>query len=394
MRIPPPLRAACALWIVGGAAVRSARALVTLNDGTDKIYVSGTWTMGYDSNLSASAGGSGDVSYGGSAAIEYQRRAGIIGVTSSVTFTLTDYLKSQDRTYNSLNPTFSLELDKQSGRTTGAVTFSATRSSQADAAAGVHDVSWDYTTGLNLHYPVIERYSLTGSVSYGQLDYTQTSGQALVNLDTYTADVGLFYVLSDARDLSISYRYRDEASTDNTSTVDNALLFGVYDQLFGQIHGSLVVGLQRRAGPSEETAGVTSSGDYDDITATATAIWNLTRQNVLTGTLSRDFTTTSTNATTDTTEATLDLTRAFNAKLSANVGVGGGENQFLGPFGFLPDTTIERRDYYFTWNAGVNYIWSDHLKVSLAYTYLRNWSNLAFATFDRGTYTVTLASRW
>jgi hypothetical protein len=392
MRFPPPIRALCACWIATAISVRTARALVTLNDGTDKIYVSGTFTLGHTSNLSASADGTGDYSYGATGEIEYQRRAGLIGMTANLTFTLTDYFRN--RAYNAFNPTISVELDKQSGRTTGALTLSATRSSQADAAANVHDVSWNYLAGLNLHYPVIDRYSFTGQLDYGQLDYTETSGQPLINLATYTADVGLFYVLSDTRDISVSYRYRAEDSTDHTSTTDNALLFGVYSRIIWEIHGSVVVGFQRRDGPADAGVQAANNGVYNDFTATATATYNPTKKNVLTGTLSRDFSTTSTNATTQSTNGTLDLTHAFDAKKSANVGIGGGENEFLGPFGFLPGTTEERRDYYFTWNAGANYIWNQHLKVAFAYTYLHNWSNLAFATFTSGTWTITLASRW
>ena len=273
-------------------------------------------------------------------------------------------------------------------------TLSAQRSSQADAAVNLFDTSWNYGVGLNLHYPVIERYSFTVSLNYGLLDYTDTGGQPLVNLSTYAANIGLFYVLSDERDLFANYRYRYQQSSDNTSTTDNGFSLGVNGRILWRINGSLSVGYDLRTAEGVSNAGLVDSGNFSGIWVTGSATVNLFRKLGLTGSISRDFSTTATNATTDTTSGTLDANYALNAKYSFVTGGGGGINQFLGPFGYLPGTVTDRQDYYFIWHAGANYIWNRHLTVGLSYSYFQNWSNLALANYTRNTLTLSLSSRW
>ena len=195
MTCPAKIRAVAAALAILALAAVPARALVTLNDGTDKIYVSGTWSMGYDTNISASSDNTSDTTTSASASIEYQRRAGMIGVNANINFTLNRFLRNT--TYDNLDPAYSLEFDKSTGRTTGTLNLNAVRSSQTDAAVNLYTTSWNYNASLNLHYPVIDRYSLAGTLSYGLLDYTKTSGQPLVNLSTYSSSLSLFYILSE-----------------------------------------------------------------------------------------------------------------------------------------------------------------------------------------------------
>src|SRR6185312_13991548 len=100
------------------------------------------------------------------------------------------------------------------------------------------------------------------------------------------------------------------------------------------------------------------------------------------------------DATTDTSALAVDVTYAANARLSGTTAVGLGMSDFLGPLGLVPGTDTQRRDYYFTWNAGISYNLNQHLHTSLTYTYFRNWSNLALATFDRNSLTLSLSTRW
>lgn len=385
-------RAGLALACVLVLICRPALALVTLNDGTDKIYVSGTFSMGFDSNISASAANTSDVTQSAGINVEYQRRAGLIGVNASVSYSLNQFLKNKSN--NSANPAYSIEFDKTTGRTTGTLNINAQRSSQADVAANVHTVSWNINTGLNLRYPVIERYSFTGSFNYGMLRYTETGGQQLINLTTEAAAVGLFYVLSEERDLYANYRYRNEASSDNTSTADHEVSFGVNGRIIGQLNGNISVGYQLRFPHGILVDGVPDNTSYRSITATGAAAYHLTKKIALNASLSKDFATTSTNATTDTTATSLNLAYSMNAKISATTGVGYGISNFLGPFGLVPGTSIERKDSYFSWSDGVSYTFNGHLSLSLSYGFFKNWSNLSFATFKRNSFTLTVSSRW
>ncbi len=369
-----------------------AKALVTLNDGTDKIYVSGSFSMGYDTNIGADSSNTADFTTGGSVGIEYQRRAGLIGVNANVNFTVSHYLKNT--LYDATNPTYSLEFDKNTGRTTGTLGFNAVRSSQEDATVNLHTESWNYNANLNVKYPVIDRYSLSESFNYGLLDYVQKGNQPLVNLSTLSSSTSLYYVLSEERDLSATYRYRFEQSSSNTSTTDNALTFGVSGKVFWEINGSINIGWQIRTPSGTPESGVPLTGSFEDWTASGSLTWALNRKVTFTSSLSNDYATTATDATTETTAVTLDATYAYNAKISINANTGVGENRFLGPGGLITGTDIERRDYYFTYGAGTGYSFGERLKLSLSYTYFKNWSNLSFAAFTRNSVTLSLSTRW
>ena len=271
--------------------------------------------------------------------------------------------------------------------------MSAVQSSQADAAANVRDVSWSYNIGLNVRYPVIERYSVTASLGYGLIDYTQTGGQPLVNLSNYTANLGLFYILNEQRDLFFSYRFRFEPSSKSTSDTDNALMFGVSGKIYGEINGSLSVGYQVRS-PHGFLYNGQTLGNEGSMTASGSLTWTANKKLSFTGSISKDFTTTSLDATTDTTAVSLDAAYAMNARLSAGTGIGAGTSLFLGPLGQIPNTNTQRRDYYFSWNANVSYSMGEHLHATLAYGFFKNWSNLGLATFIRNNFSLSLSSRW
>lgn len=399
----------------------TAHALVRFNDGTDKIFVGGSFSIGHASNLSASAGGTGGYSYAAGASIEYQRHAGLITVDANVSFNLTNYFAKANHTYNALNPTYTVEFDKGTGRTTGALTLSAVRSSQADAAANVHDTSWNFAAGLNLKYPIIERWALTGSVNASYLDFTDSNQPTLQNLLTWGASLGTFYILSEERDLFATYRYRYQESTTTSYSNDNALMLGVSGKVIGEINGSLSVGgqvrtIHRRVAKGGTVDAVVATADGADVTAvtdTSAAAttpltdgpywdwtgagaltWNFNKKLKFSGSLNKDFNTTSTDASTDSTSGTLTATYAYNAKWGLHGDVGGGMTRYLGPFGLLPDSTKERRDYNFNWSAGVSWAHSEQLHVDFTYNYLRNWSNLSFAEFISNNWTLSLSTHW
>jgi hypothetical protein len=397
MTTPFRLRSAGVLWLAFLLAEGKARALARFNDGTDQVYVNGSFSIGHNSNLSASATGKGDYSYGATFGAEYTRHAGLIAVNASASYTLTNYLQHQNSGYNSLNPTYSLEFDKGTGRTVGALSLSATKSSQADAAANVHDVSWYYSAGLTFKYPVISRYSLSGSLSYGLLDYTEKSGSAnLVNLTTVGASLGLFYILNDEHDLFTTYRYRYQQSSAATSSTDNALLVGVNGKVIWEITGNLAIGYQIRT-PKGLTIGEDprqAGRSISNWTGNAGLSWALNKKTAFKLSAAKDFNTSSTDATTDTTSGDLSVNYAYSAKLHASAGLLGGEVRYLGPFGYLPLTTTPRVDYNFGWNVGAGYNYNDHFHVNFSYNYLKNWSNLSAATFSSNGWNVTFTTRW
>lgn len=370
-------------WMtVGGAFLHlstvSAWALLKFNEGRDQIFVTGTLSVGYDSNIFATKDGEGDFVTNSSLALEYARRAGLISVNGNVAWNLGSFASNASEDF--ANPSMGLELVKNTGRTTGSFTLGASRQSQADANVNQRTDAWNYNAGLNWKYPVIERYSLSGSFGYGLLDYTDNSS-ALVDLSTYSASTDLFYTYTSQRDLFAGYRIRlSESSADSKST-DHAFTVGVSGKILSKLNGTVRFGYQIR---EEEP-----SGDiFGSYTAAASTTWAINKRLSLTGTLSKDFSTTATESTVDTTRANLDAQYVFNHRWSLYSGIGGGYSEFLN------GVDNGREDYYFTWSTGVNYTLNDHFKASLTYSYFQNWSNRSISNFERNSITLFLSSRW
>ena len=76
-------RAAVTLLLITALACSPAHALVTFDDGHDKIYVTGSVTVSRDSNVFANSDNRGDYVYSSALSAEYTRRAGWIGVNAN-----------------------------------------------------------------------------------------------------------------------------------------------------------------------------------------------------------------------------------------------------------------------------------------------------------------------
>ncbi len=379
METAQTLRSALTVVLISLIACLPAHGLVSVNEGKNQLFVVGNLNIGWDSNIFASNGSDGDYIYAASVGLDFQRRAGLIGINASMYLDASQFGTYKDENFQ--NPRFRAEFTKQSGRTTGSLTLGAARQSRADASANLRSESWNYDAGLNIKYPVIERYSISGGLSYALLDYLDNS--LLVDLQTYTANVDLFYVYSSERDLIAGYRLRYGETSASTSFYDHAFTAGISGKILPKVGGSLRVGYQLRQpnGSIED--------NYHSTTAAIAATWNASKRSNLTVQAAKDFSVTSTNINIDATTLNLDLQYALNAKLSLYAGTGYGLNRFLGSAG------AGREDTFFSWNAGVSYSFrGERLKAALTYAYFHNWSNVDFADFTRNTVNLNLSSRF
>lgn len=370
-----------------------ARALVTLNDGHDRIHVSGSLTVSHDSNIFAANGGEGDVVYNSSVGASYARRAGWIGVNASAGMSFGNFTRLKSQNFS--DPSFNLELTKQTGRTTGAFTVSAARESRADAAANTRSSSWNYVYGLNFRYNIAGTYDLAGNFGYNEREYVDQANFA--NLATYSAAFDLFHVFTTERDLILGYRYRySETSFDSTST-DHGINVGVSGKVFRGVSGSLRGGYQTRI-PRGPTS---NGGSFQSWTASASLSYAINKKANLNATLSKDFSITATDSSVDVLAATLDAQYAFNSRLSLTGSVGWGDSQFLGESGRLvidsgPPVVLgpERHDNYLTFSATAGYSFNEHLKIAMTYVWFKNTSNVEFADFIRSSWSLNLSSSW
>lgn len=346
-------------------------------DGTrNQIFVFGNVSVAFDSNVFASATPESDTIFNASVGAELKRRAGIIAVTARAVLDYQKFSEFSDQT--AWNPTFFLELNKTTGRTTGALTINAFRSSRADSAVNLRTQSWNFPVGLNIKYPVNDKFYLTSNSSYLKRSYADTV--QLLNYTDYTQALDLFYVFTSKLDLFGSYRIR-VGQTDLATTTDHNFSLGVDGALFAKVKGTIRAGYQIRE--------IDTSGErYGQFNISASTVWNVTRKLTVTGTVARDFTTTATGVSVDTFSAMLRSAFIFTRRFSVDAGVGYGRNKFLS------GSQVGRRDDFLTADIGAAFAFNEHLRVSASYNYLKNWSTESVSDFVRTGYSLDVATRF
>jgi hypothetical protein len=385
MKLQPRLLTAAAVIAVAVSAP-IARGLVSLEDGRDHLFVDGTFEVGYDSNVFANAQSGGSMTYEGTLGVEFARRAGWIGVNATASLDWARYANFRSQDY--VDPKLTAELTKQTGRTTGSLTVSVQRENRADVTINTRDVSWNYDVGLNFQYPVIERYSISGSFDYNRIDYQD---QALfTNLTTYTENLYLYYILNEQRDLFLDYRLRDSDEATGPFDIDNSLSAGVSGKVYGPFNGSLQAGYETRS----SHGGPDNGEEFGDLTLSGAATWNMTRRITLTANLSRDYSTTATAQSIESTSTGLTFQDSLTAKASTTLTGSVGENLFLGDEGILEPSGERRVDTFVDLGAAYFYTINEHLKLSISYSYYLSHSTLAYADFPRHQVNLTLSSHW
>lgn len=387
------IRALLALVLAACLACPPAQALVSLNEGRDRIYVTGGMTVTHDSNVFAANGSEGDFIYTATMTADYQRRAGWIGVNghAAISYGKFSTIKGQDFS----DPRFGIEFTKQTGRTTGSLTLGFARESRADAAVNTRSASWTYDVGLNYRYRIAGNYDLAGAFGYSQRDYIDQD--VFSNLSTYHGSVDLFHVLSTERDMIFGYRYRYSETSRDTASTDHSVSLGLHGKLIRGITGTLRVGYQTRV-----PHGALAGGDsFESWTASGSATYAINKRMTLTGQISKDFSTTAVDSSVDVLSASLDAQYALSSRWSLSTAISFGDSRFLGDAGrivldFGPPVVLgpNRHDNFVSWTASAGYSLNEHLKMGLTYLWFKNWSTISFADFVRESWSFNVSSRW
>lgn len=357
--------------------LHQARALLNLDGTKNQIFVFGEVSFGYSTNIFADSTQRGDSSFSGEAGAEYNRRAGLLAVNAIAKVGYQHF-----NTYtseSSVNPYFSIELIKSTGRATGSFTASAYRESRSDSAVNIRTQSWNIPLGLLLKYPFSEKFYGTSQTGYLKRTYTQDN-PALLNYHDYSEELDLFYVYTSKLDLIAGYRIRYSQAASGPETYDHWFNVGATGYLLAKLNGTVRAGYEIR--------NITGGENFNHFNVSAALNWIVTRKLTITGQLSRDFNTIATGESVDSTVASLSATYSFTRKFDMNAGVAYGRNIFLGR------VLTARRDDFFSATIGGNYKINDHFKVGASYTYLKNWSTLSLSDFDRSGYSVTLSCRY
>jgi hypothetical protein len=387
------LRDGLAIALAACVACQPALALVTLNDGHDHIDVTASFGVTHDSNIFAAAGSTGDTIYNGNISAAYTRRAGWIGINANTSIASAHFGKTKEQSFD--DPNLSVELTKNTGRTKGSLTLSAARESRADPAINTRATLWNYSSGLNFRYHIYGAYDLSGTLGYSQRDYVQD--QVFSNLSTYTTSLDLFHVFSAERDASIGYRYRYSETSRDTASTDHGINLGLYGRIVRGLNGSVRFGYQTRI-PEGKASGDQS---YQSWTASGSLNYPITKKFNLSAQIGKDFSTTATATSVDALSASLDAQYSFSSRWGLSSSVGWSDSRFIGDNGrvvlsFGPPLVLGpgRHDTNMTWSVSTSYAFSEHLKLSLSYSWFENWSNIDFADFVRSAVSAGVTSHW
>lgn len=355
-----------------------AGALLNIDGTRNQVFVFGGVSYGYNSNIFAQPDGRGDYTLSARAGVELKRRAGIIAVNLVAKADYVTYGTYTDE--NSLNPSFSLELNKTTGRTTGTLNVNAYRETRSDAAVNLRTTTWNFPIGLSLRYPVNDHLYITSATGYLKRSYDDNSG--LVDYTDYTQAFDAFYVYTSKLDLLGGYRLRHATTSIGGRTTDHWFNLGATGGLLSKLSGTVRAGYQLR-----NVRGANAE-NFDHFNALASLSWPLTRKFSLGSSVSRDFNTIATGASVDSTSAALRATYTFSRKLEFNADTAGGRNKFLGR------NQPARTDTFFTWGLGAHYNANEHFQLSATYTYLRNWSSFSFSDYNSHGFSLDVSSRY
>jgi hypothetical protein len=385
-------RTGLATLLAATLACPPARALVALNDGRDRIFVTASFGVSHDSNVFANSDHEGDYVYSSGLVAEYTRRAGWIGVNGSVGVNGSYFDRNSDQNFS--NPRYSLEFTKQSGRTTGSIMFNGARESRADAAVNLRSTSWNYGTGLNVKYPAGIN-TFIGNFGYSSRVYVDDT--IFADLATYTAGLDLIHILPAERELLAGYRYRFSETSHRTSTSDHSATLGIQGRLIRGVVGSIRGGLQTRV----PHGGLPGLGRFTSWTMSGSSSYAFSKRLNFAVQVAKDFSTTATDASVDATSADVTAAYAMNSKVSLSFAGGWGATRFLGDNGRVvldagPPIVLggQRNDTYANWSAGLSLGLNDHLRSGINYTWFQNWSTASFADFVRRSWNLNLSSRW
>lgn len=387
------IRNGLAMGLAAIVACPPAQALISLNEGRERIFVSASVSVSRDSNVFANSDSPGDYVYSTSLSADYTRRAGWIGVNAHASVGSSRFAQVQGQDFT--NPSLGLEFTKQTGRTTGSLTLSASRESRADATVNLRSTYWNIPVGLNFKYPIAGAYTLSGSFGYSSRQYIDET--VFSSLNSYSSSLDLYKILSTERDMSLGYRFRFSESSRSTSSTDHGFNVGLNGKLLRGVKGSIRAGYQLRS-----TSGrVDTDTSYASWFLSGSSSYSFTRKMSLASSISKDFSTTATDSIVDSTNASLSLQYAYSSRWNASTGVDFGDSRFLGQGGRIllqagppPVFGPNRHDNFLSWDTSLNYSMNEHLKAGLTYSWFKNWSTVSFADFVRSSWTVTASTRW
>jgi hypothetical protein len=360
-------------------ATRPARALLVFNDGKDQVFVTGTYSMGYDTNVFSQRTAQGALTQAFSFGASYTRKAGLIGVTAGFTMNIGQFFGIPGQDY--ADPSLSLSFDKGIGRTTGALSFNVMKVNTPDPIANDRAIGWNYGTSLTVRYPVIERFFLSDATTVGGSSYANET--LFAAQQTYSEGINMNFIYDSKLDLVDGYTFT-LSHTHDTTAYDHAINLGANGNVLPKLDGSLSVGYS--ADFTDYTNG--KSQFFSGLDANTSLSWRVTRSLSITGGVSKGFSISSTDITLDTINYHLDAETVIAKRFRTEMAVTYVPTDFLGTAG------LGRRDRLWEFQPNVGTALTTHIRCNLGYGYLINYSNIAASEFTNEVITLSATATY
>lgn len=373
------LRICCSLlFVLVGSS--PTYALVNMNQGKDLIFVTGTYSIGFDSNVFTRAAAKQSMTQSLSASVDYTRQAGLIAVAISVSAASGRFegIRGQDFT----DPSVSISLRKRYGRTTGSLSLSGRRDSQPDPDVGERIQAINYQGNLDLRYPVNQRYYLTNALRTSSKYYTNQN--AFSDLKTYSDSFAINYIYTSKLDLNGGYTITVSDTSKKTKAYDQSLTIGASGNLLSKLSGSVHMGIERRN--SESTLG--GKETFTSFTSATSLKWLYSRKLSFSGEIGEDYSVTATDVSVNRATVGVHATVSLTSKYICNFGVSYTLSDFLGTAG------LGRKDEMYQFDASIGFAITTHIRTSLAYAYTINESNFPGASFHRQSLSLSLIATY
>ncbi len=347
-------------------ATQTARALLVFNDGKDQVFVTATYSFGYDTNVFSQRQAQASVTQALSFLATYSRKAGVIGVNASFGMNFGQFFGIPGQDF--ADPSLTLSFNKGVGRTTGSLSFDVTKVNTPDPIANDRAIGWNYGSTLDLRYPVIERFYLTDATTIGGASYQ--NHPIFSDQQTYSEGLNMNFVYDSKLDLSDGYLFT-LSHTHDTTSYDNSFNVGCDGNILAKLSGSISAGYSF----DRNTYTSAKSEEFSGIDANINLNWRVTRALTLAGTISKDFAISSTDITTDTTTFKVSAETVVAKRFRTEMAV------YYIPTDFLGRAGAGRRDRLWEFQPNVGTAITTHLRCNLGYGYLVNYSNFANAAF-------------
>lgn len=362
------------------AAGPQVHALFNLNQGKDMIFVSTTYTVGFDSNVFTRSTARDSVTQNFTFSADYSRNAGLIGVTANIG-TSTGRFESV-RSQDFADPTLTVSFRKRYGRTTGALRLQTRRESQPDPDAGARTRAWNHNLGLDVRYPVNDRYFFTNGFNVASRLYSNSA--TFSDLTTITDSVALNYAFTSKLDLNAAYTFGYSQTSKNTNAFDHRLTLGASGGILPKLSGTVNLGLVRRA--NETSTGLDET--FHGFSSGTSLKWLFSRRLSFNADLNSDISTTSTDISVLRTSGGFHATASVTSKYILNTGVIYTVSRFLGSSGG------GRADEMLQFNASLGRALTTNINTSVSYVYMLNLSNTQNADFERHTVSFMISATY